>query len=259
LLIAQTGCFKTRSQLRQEEKVQEIQTQLDSMQSKRADGNSNIDGVKSILARLNGRLEEIEHVSRSDRQKIRNEFNSESQSGAERSIERDQRMARMEQKLAILIDQMKALSDEWRTYQKNQKSKANAVVRAKKGKNNKSSKKLYNDGLDNFKAKKYTKAIASFKKAIQKSSRGPYAPGSHYHLAESYVSKSKMEDAILEYSQVFENFPKSYWAPHATYKLGLSFKKLGKKSEAKKFFLEVTNTYPNTNEAKKAKREIQKL
>ncbi|MBI2606933.1 MAG: tetratricopeptide repeat protein [Deltaproteobacteria bacterium] len=79
------------------------------------------------------------------------------------------------------------------------------------------------------------------------------AAEAHFAAGETEYGAKNYKKAIVEYSKVQEVFPKSPRMPASLFKIGLCFEKLGRTKEAQGFFSELTEKYPNSAEAKKAR------
>ncbi len=80
-----------------------------------------------------------------------------------------------------------------------------------------------------------------------------------YEAGEKHFQKKEYKSAILEYEKYRSQNSKGKYFKSATYKIALSFLGLGMKDEAKTFFDEVIAKYPKSEEARKAKKRLQKL
>lgn len=96
---------------------------------------------------------------------------------------------------------------------------------------NKTAQEYISAGIRYTEEQKYNKAIASFKKAIEKEPDNALA---HYTLGGMYTLKDRNEDAIEEYKKAIELDP-GYPDPH--YSLGFVYEKVGKKKEAEGEYL----------------------
>ncbi len=82
------------------------------------------------------------------------------------------------------------------------------------------------------------------------------AAEAHFNAGETEYSAKNYKKAIVEYSKVQEAFSKSPRVPASLFKIGLCFEKLGMAKEAQGFYSELTEKYPNSAEAKKARGKL---
>jgi TolA-binding protein len=78
-------------------------------------------------------------------------------------------------------------------------------------------------------------------------------------LGDEAMENKDFKGAIVLYQKYRDKNPKGKKLAEATYKIGVCFKELGMKPEAKTFLEEVTDKYPSSAEAKKAKTILKAL
>ncbi|MFW6012065.1 MAG: tetratricopeptide repeat protein, partial [Desulfosalsimonas sp.] len=71
-----------------------------------------------------------------------------------------------------------------------------------------------------------------------------------------YFAETWYEKAILEYEKVIKNYPEGNKAPGAYLKQGMAFYKLGENANARLIFQTLIQKYPDSEEAKIAKRQV---
>jgi TolA-binding protein len=86
-----------------------------------------------------------------------------------------------------------------------------------------------------------------------KSSKPRQAEEATFLRGEAYFGLKQYKKAIIDFSKFPERFQKSRKMPEALYKIGLSFDALGMREDARNFFQELIEKFPKTAEAKKAK------
>lgn len=120
-------------------------------------------------------------------------------------------------------------------------------------------KKLYDDGMAAFNAKKYQEAYAIFNRYLEKYPKGSLAANARYWLGESLYSRQDYELAILEYQKVIADFPKNTKSAAALLKQGMSFEKLKDQETAKLVYLKLQSDFRDSEEAAAAKKRLQEL
>ncbi len=118
---------------------------------------------------------------------------------------------------------------------------------------------MYQDGIAAYKSGDMKKARDIFSKFIAQYPKHDLVANAHYWIGETYYNEKNLEQAILEYQEVIKNFPGKEKAPAAMLKQGMSFKGLGDSKSAKYVFKKLTETYPKSEEAGKAKKLLKGL
>lgn len=118
---------------------------------------------------------------------------------------------------------------------------------------------LYKQGLALYNAKDYQKARETFKLIVENFPNGKYIDNAHYWTGECYYSEGNFLTAIDEYGTVIEKYPNSPKRPAALLKAGMAFQELKRKKEARAFYLRVTNEYPKSEQAKIARKKLDKM
>lgn len=86
-----------------------------------------------------------------------------------------------------------------------------------------------------------------------------YEERAYYFLGSLYYESGGYEKAIYILDEFIQKYPKSLNVPGAIYIQGDSLFKLGKKKESYEFFKELVLYYPNSKEAKEAKKRLQNV
>ena len=112
---------------------------------------------------------------------------------------------------------------------------------------------LFDAGVNDFNARKYSQAEKSFKDFLATYKDHTQTAEAQYYLAECYFNSNRYADAALEYDTVIKKYPKSSSAPGAYLKQGISFSKLKQKEAAKARLQELINKFPKSPEAARAR------
>jgi len=120
-------------------------------------------------------------------------------------------------------------------------------------------KEIYELGLNYFKEGKYDSSRAQFEAFIKASADDPYAGNARFWIGECYYQEKDYKRAILEYDRVQKEYPNSTKVPPALYKMGICFEHLGKKTEAGAVYKDLISRFPKSEEANKAKVQLDKL
>jgi tol-pal system protein YbgF len=178
------------------------------------------DELKAEVARLSGRVEELEHEKKQGDQAQGNEYKKA-----------QERIQELEKKITELTPQ---------------------ELKAPEGKTN------LEAGKDALANNRYDDAIQFFTLVISKKDTGKEAEEASFLRGESYFKKSLYSKAIVDYSRFSERYQKSTFHPKALLKIGESFEALGRKEDAKAFYSDLFEKFPKTAEGKLAKKRLKK-
>lgn len=118
---------------------------------------------------------------------------------------------------------------------------------------------LYSEGFKAIKNKEFREASDKFEEFISEHPKHELADHAQYWLGEIYYAKGDWEKAILEFDKVIKNYPKGVKVPAAMLKQGYSFEKMGLAKEARVLLGNVTEKFPKSDEAAKAKNRLKKM
>ncbi len=79
------------------------------------------------------------------------------------------------------------------------------------------------------------------------------------NAAQDLFKQKDWQNAIIEFQKYRDKNPKGKHVAEATYKIGVCFHELSLKEDAKTFYQEVVASFPNSEEAKKAKNRLKAL
>lgn len=228
LALSQSACMKTRSQIKEQstENTNEAE-EATPVTVKRYE----MDEIKSEMTRLSGKLEEIEHLQRSNNVTEVKEYTSRL----------DGRIAELEKNQLLIMAELKGLKD------KKAADDTAARIAATP------SKDLLAQANQLLGEKKYDDAAEKLKLIIDKNQKGKEAAEAFFGLGEIEFIQKNYKKAIVHYSKVQEAFTNSNRAAASLYKIGSSFQHLSMPKEAKGFFAELVERFPKSTEAKKAR------
>jgi tol-pal system protein YbgF len=103
----------------------------------------------------------------------------------------------------------------------------------------------------------YDLALQGFKNYLARFPGASNAADAHYYLGESYYSLSRYLEAVAEYQTVVKDYPKSRLAPSSYLKSGYCYQRLEEGDLAEKAFRELMSRYPRSEEAERARVELQ--
>jgi tol-pal system protein YbgF len=224
-LLSQTGCLKTRAQLRGEDSdsVEQSQAQASSPQAEAAAAQAHvIDDLKTEITRLTGRIEELERAG--------------AQKDSSQGTAQQEQIKRLEQRIVELEQAQMAALEALKKMQVSQPA-ADSVD-------------LYERGRKSFESGDMPGAINALSGYL-KNPKGKHVEDATWLRGEAYYAQKEWKKAIIDYSKFPEKFGKSKRVPAALLRIGQSFDALGMKDDAKGFYQELTEKFPNSPEAKK--------
>ncbi len=221
-LITLPACLKTRAHVRADSPDEAPKSS--ELLASQAEA---IDELKTELARLTGRLEELE---RAQGQASKNE--GAAQLEAVKKLET--RLNELEQAQIETLESLKKIQTS--------SPAADPVSWLEQGKS-----RLISGDLEGA-----AEALSEY----LKSSKPRQAEEATFLRGEAYFGLKQYKKAIIDFSKFPERFQKSRKMPEALYKIGLSFDALGMREDARNFFQELIEKFPKTAEAKKAKGRV---
>lgn len=81
-------------------------------------------------------------------------------------------------------------------------------------------------------------------------------PNAFYWIGEAYYSEKSFENAIVQFQDVLDKYPNHPKAAAALYKQALSFEAMGEGKKSTALLKKLIETYPVSDEAKKAKERL---
>ena len=112
---------------------------------------------------------------------------------------------------------------------------------------------LYNRAKANYNKKHYTAAIADYEELIKRRYKPAY---SHYMIGEMYYKRKDYAKAISYFKKSAALYSKASYMPKLMLHTALSMKKTGDTKHANAFFNAIIAKYPNTKEAREAKKYL---
>jgi len=193
-----------------------------------------VDELKAEIARLSGRIEDLE------RGRAENAQTANSQAPTLQAL--DGRVSELEKGQLAILEVLKGKGKATTT-----PSAGGAAEVAQEG-------NALERGRALFQAGKFEPAIEALKQFLEENpkGRGPQTEECIYLLGESYFLLKQYQASIVEYSKLPEKFPNSKRLPGALLRIAQAFESMGLHEDAKGFYLELMDKYPKSPEAKKA-------
>jgi tol-pal system protein YbgF len=118
---------------------------------------------------------------------------------------------------------------------------------------------LYMKGYETFKTGDLSAAREIFAKFLEQYPKHDLAANSHYWTGETYYGQKEYEQAILAFQDVIKNFPQKEKVPASMLKQALSFKAIKDAKSAKFILKKLTEGFPKSEEAKRARELLKGL
>lgn len=233
LCLSLTGCFRTRADIEQEEAAHEVKSSL--QENVQAHGEQ-IAELQANHTQMLSRLDQMEHNSRlgAGAQQKNSKANAE-------DLER--RLKALEEGQASLFEELKSLRE---AKMQALQQEETAAPPAKK----RSFAELQKMVAD----KKYADAIGGLQRFLKENPKSKNRVKAQSLLGDALFHTEDYPNAIIAYSEVQEKSPDTHMGRLATLHIAESFKKLGKNKDAKTFAQLLVEKYPDSDEAKRARK-----
>lgn len=247
LLFLSVSCIKTAEQVNREKRFDSMAENLKDSQGLLAETAEQLRNLRSQIDKLNGRVEELEHKNRQlDPQSI-------SSMNENVTLLKSQRDADAQQ-----LTQIQAELKEQRAFlEKVTAGLAALSEKPKAASKKKSAKEELNEALALVKSGKHSKARSELEALVD--AEGLTAGDNNkllHGLGQVEFETKNFEKALVYFSKIYTKYPKASLAPSSLLYIAKSLKGLGKTAEAKEAFARVAEDYPDSKEAKEAKKEI---
>ncbi|MGE3608505.1 MAG: tetratricopeptide repeat protein [Bacteriovoracaceae bacterium] len=250
VLLSSTACIKTAEQVQREKNLENMSQQVKDSQGLMADMVDQIKDMQAQLDRMNGRIEELEH---NQKQMTPENLKQLHESLALMKSQEEAQAAQLVQIQNELKEQRAFLEKVTQTLSSVEHAPAKSNGASKK----KSKKDELTDALQLVSQNHYEQARTELEALID---NPELTPGDHnkvlHGLGRVEYHTKNYDKALVYFSKIFTKYPKASLAPSSLLYIGRSLKRLGKKEEAKEAFLQVSSDYPDTKEAKDAKKEL---
>ncbi len=252
-MVSQTGCLRTRMKVRDGDfydSTPATASAPSSGESAAAAASSSyvIDEMKAEIARLTGRIEELE------RQKAAQSSapQQDAHTGVLKAIE--ERVVELEKTQLEILERMKGSGGQSsHTGQSAQTTKSSS---SRPSSDASEMGDAFEKGRTAHAAGKFEEAIDSLGSYLSQSPKGKNAEEALFLKGESQFLTKQYKAAIVDFSKISEKFPKSKRIPLALLKIAQSFEALGMADDAKGFYQEIVERFPKSSEAKKAKARL---
>ncbi len=240
-----SACASQEDMVGVKEDVLKLKTDTEHVKSQSAGSYSDVQQLRDEVARLQGRIEEINHSNA----EIFGRLGVEDSLLVHKADELDSRLQKIEQYLALGSAEKQAAPPALQAAKP-------AETLKKPVQETLGDSALLKDGVEKLGQKKYPASRESFGLLLQKYPKSELASNAQFNIGESYFGEKAYEKAILEYQVVIEKYPKSGKRPAAFYKQAIAFELIGDQSNAQVRFRDLVKLYPRSPEAVLAQKKL---
>jgi tol-pal system protein YbgF len=245
ILFGQTGCLRSRLKTREgtySDATPNSYSAPNSSDSAAASASSSylIDELKAEIARLSGRIEDLER--------------GKSTEGSMPKL-LESRIVELEKTQLEILERLKGGKGKFPPASGSSSSISEPAV-SETSPSSGPSAGLFDKGRAAHAAGKFEEAIESLDSYLVQSPKGKNVEEAIFLKGESLFLTKQYKSAIVDFSKISEKFPKSKRIPTALLKIGQSFEALGMTDDAKGFYQELVDRFPRSTEAKKAKTRL---
>lgn len=203
-------------------KVDALQKSVDSKSSALLDLSNQNENLRQEIARLNGRIEELNNALATEQQRQKDFY-----------TDLDGRLRKLEPQ-NVTVDGKEALVGQ-------------------------SEQRDYDNAFSLFKSGDYKNSGTAFANFIQRYPQSAYAPSAQYWIGNAYYSQGSYRDAIAAQQTLLKKYPDNAKAPDAMLNIASSYIALKDIKNAKKTLNALVSQYPNAPAAQTAKERLASL
>jgi|GEM_PF-542711 len=244
-----TGCFKTRNEIAREKEDVEVRTTL---QQNIVEYNQGLEKTQAELGRLQGRIEELEHVRKKEMTGLQSGRETEQKTIEELKA----KIMSMQESQNALFEEIKKLKEDNLALMGEQRSRPSpsAGPTSKKKAVNSPTRASFESALAAYKAKDYQGAADSFRSFLDTKPKGKKALDAQFYLGDALFKEKEFQGAVVAFGVVHEKSPTSPMGRQSTLKIAQSFKAMGKDKDAKAFAQLLVQSNPDSKEAAQARK-----
>jgi len=269
------GLNSTQKQvLNNKKNIKDILIDINHLKNSVQKSNEDLEGLRSVIEDNSNRLNDPNQINAKQKNSLLIQENKDSletiKSVIKQLLNEQAKIAITQDKILEKIQQNEDLKKEnnGKTVVKNDKKvtkksdKKDAQKDSKKSKSKqsntqtiKANSKSFTQAKTLYKKEYYTKAIPMFELFVEEK----YKPSeSNFYLGQMWFKRTKYNKAIEFYKKSATLHDKGWWMPQLLLNSAISFEKLNDLDNSATFYSTLIDLYPNSNEAKIAKKNINK-
>jgi len=118
---------------------------------------------------------------------------------------------------------------------------------------------LYQNAMRDRSGGKDDLALQEFTDYLRYYGNTSFAPNAQFYIAEIYLRRDNLDDALRGFDMVLEKYPDNSKTPDALYMKGRTLVKMGKRTQGKQEYCELVKRFPAHDLAGRAKTEVRAL
>ena len=122
-----------------------------------------------------------------------------------------------------------------------------------------SPQRLFDTAMADFTAGQWALCIEGFNTYLRGFGRTDFADDAQWYVGECYQNDGKLPEAIDAYNRVISNYPKGDRVPDAYYKRGIALSQMGQTDRARESFEILMKLFPDSDLARLAKQQVDRL
>jgi tol-pal system protein YbgF len=122
-----------------------------------------------------------------------------------------------------------------------------------------SPQRVYDTAWADYTSGQWDLCISGFDMYLKTFPRSDLADEAQFYIGECHYADGKNQEAVQAYTQVITNYPRGQSVAPAYYKRGLAFERLGQVDRARESFETVIKTFPDSDAARLAKQNLDRL
>lgn len=254
LLVTFAGC-KTQEDIRREQTVQNLNSEIQETKKTAASGNTRFQTIEEQMQRLTGQVEESNHnraQTLKENQQLSERITALEEAN-KKSVEYLKALTEKVNNQSGYIEEVIASLAKLSEKPAPSSSKKKAVSPDSVNLDDEDLPATFDNGLKAYKAKDLDSAKAIFQevaenKKVSKKNR----EGATHYLGMIELKAKNYDSAKVHFSKVFSDNPNSSFAPAALLNLGKTFMATKSKDEANMTYDELISRFPKSKEATEA-------
>lgn len=122
-----------------------------------------------------------------------------------------------------------------------------------------SPQRVYDTAWADYTSGQWDLCISGFDMYLRTFPRSDLADEAQFYIGECNYADGKNQEAVQAYTQVITNYPRGQSVAPAYYKRGLAFERLGQVDRARESFEAVLKSFPDSDAARLAKQNLDRL
>ena len=122
-----------------------------------------------------------------------------------------------------------------------------------------SPQRVYDTAWADYTSGQWDLCISGFDMYLRTFPRSDLADEAQFYIGECHYADGKNQEAVQAYTQVITNYPRGQSVAPAYYKRGLAFERLGQVDRARESFEAVVKSFPDSDAARLAKQNLDRL